>query len=229
MALPPWLQEIVNWTWPPGLVVLLIWCVKLLIDRSVKLWSAKSLANHKADLKKQHDRELVEMKAAIEKTAFEHHIQFERFHYMVAKVITSLFAKLAKVQHQCLVLTSPSSPDENKYLQDQLETTIEVLSDFQRYYEEHSVFFDEAMCAKIDEFTREASKAITERRMFNWSDEVLKHSPDLRRGKLEGWIKSRNIMNERIPPIMRKIKSQFRVLLGVSEDAPIGTETKDSK
>lgn len=109
-------------------------------------------------------------------------------------------------------MTSPFEFAGGPSKDDITRTAIESANSFARYFQEHRIFLEADLCARLDSFNRKLSKAIG---AFTRSQDPQADAFQPGKG-LDKWVEARKVVTDEIPELGQAIEQSFRKLLGVS-------------
>ncbi len=184
--------------------------------QSIQFEYDQKLESHKEQLKAQNAVELEKWKSNLEKVAVEHQIRFERLHDKVAKAVQTLYVKLVRLKQTSFYYAANFNNKDTAYVDKQFREAMDAYSEFEKYFTENKIFFEDKTCDEIGKFQREVSNTIFG--LAGLSYESYPPTPDGDEKKRKAWLQNFDRMLKKMPPIMEDIRRQFRALLGAGED-----------
>jgi len=159
----------------------------------------KSIINHFLS------KDIEKFKKELELATIEHQVRFSNLHEKRALVISKLFELISEAHQLTKSFTSPLGfAGQDKEFDNALKKSFE-LSDFA---DKNRIYFPENICGAIEELIlsiRQPTIAL---------GIALQHDENLKKEKLDAWIKAWQTIDEKVPPIRKKLESEFRRILG---------------
>ena len=161
----------------------------------------KSIINHFLS------KDIEKFKKELELATIEHQVRFSNLHEKRALVISKLFELISEAHQLTRSFTSPLGfvgQDKKKEFDAALKKSFE-LSDFA---DKNKIYFPEDICSDIEELVLSIRKPTIEFGIAVHREEEFKNR------KEDAWTKAWQAIDEKVPPIRKKLESEFRKILG---------------
>jgi hypothetical protein len=184
---------------------LLVWLLRSLVSQLL----SRDLERYKVELNATHDAQIARLRADLNAAAFEHETRFARLHEERARVVAGLYQRLAKTNAMFSQFMQPLQIGGEQQHKKLHQEAAQCANDFIDFFNENRIYLHEDVTNAIDDLISELRRA--------WA-EFTAHSgrpyPDPRE-----WMSAWKKVTDDIPPLRRRIESEFRQLLGVPETA----------
>jgi len=160
-------------------------------------------------------------KSELERINISHQIQFASLHKERATVIKELYYRLYDYKTAVLhfFLVELSKEDSEGDFRNRLNEWRLAVLNFSPYFHKHRIYFDKALCSKLDNINNELDnvKKDTEKflRSFNNIDDEIAAINDNSEIFAILRERSRLLFEETIMPISEQLEEEFRKILGV--------------
>lgn len=154
------------------------------------------------------DRNLEKQKISLQKKAMEHQIVFSKLYTDQGDVLKRIYSKIAIMERSMQDLVGYTTKEKG-------DKAIEDVLSLKYYFEENKIFFNEDLANQIDELISTAHNAYFE---ASWNSEhriAEITMEDIKKETLENRLKGLKKVRHTLPPLKRKIESEFREILGV--------------
>jgi len=152
--------------------------------------------------------------------AFEHQTRFTKLHEARAAVITELYQRMDKVRQLWEASVRPLRFHGETSPEEQQGQASRVSLELQEFYYQHKLFLDEELCQAIEDLFRtnwhvlsEVGAASTLERPGPTADPAAVAS---RKMLLD---RAKDVILKDLPPILLRVETKMRSMLGVSEVA----------
>lgn len=186
---------------------LLVYLAKLLSSHLL----ARDIEQFKSDLKTNHDRALERLRADLRIQAFERETTFSRLHDKRVQVIEELYKRISAVSRAMHQLINDIQAKDGPSLRARADAAANAGDDFLEYYLQHQIYFDEALCEKLQVFNDKIFDAWSKFGMSNLIEDIGAHHEK----RLEAWT----AISEEAPKIRLELEREFRTLLGHKAEA----------
>lgn len=175
---------------------------------------SRNIASYKAELKRQSDREIEEVKSRLQIVASERQIVFSRLHEKRVEIVAETYTLIHKVNSKAIGLISEVFHAGLRTPKDRAQEVFDDCLKFYDFFQQHRIYFSEELCNMMDKFVALIGETnVAVRR----APDNLDHSTE--DGK-EAYLKMAILM-DRLPEIKKSIEKYFRTLLGViAPDGP---------
>ncbi len=170
---------------------------------------AYNLETHKALLQTNSSKEVEQLKAALQKAAIEHQVQFTRLHERRGQVIADVYSRLEAVHSCSRRWAAAGSIAERPELREQAGTAILELETF---FHSHAIW--------LDKDTSDAISSILDDFRGVLLDISLTADGSIPSENLSGTLF--RSLNLKIPTARSLLESRFRAILGPSSSAVPG-------
>lgn len=196
--------------------------LKSLGKEVAKLSTKEELITIEESVKKEFNESLESYKSKLEKELYKsnitYQIQFAFLHKERAKAILELYRKLVELHSAMLEWTAPFKPNVDnieEIKQKQLEMVARLLQEFQSFFTNNRLLFEENICKHIDDLMEEFfDKSIS----FAYGRNRIE-SGRLQPRTFEDYVNQLSQISEEIrnefPTKIKEVETQFRKLLSV--------------
>lgn len=164
---------------------------------------SRDLEKFKADLAANHDIEIERLRNDLRIATSEHETRFTRLHDTRMRAIAGLYARLVRAHEafaEYLSMFQFGGEPEHAKKGEEAATCCNKLVE---YFSEKRIYFEETICADIDEALVEFKRA--------WAD--MQAYPPGMPGRGQKWSETAKHFNEWFPRLRAKIEQQFRELM----------------
>jgi hypothetical protein len=190
-----WLQVVLNSALTAGILAAIAFLSRGIIQR----WIDMSIEKYKKELQKE---------------LAEHQTKFTRLHEIRAEVIAKLNGLLIAVQRDLIKLENLTTIDALDTLQKQqreyLNKTFNDYQAFLDYFDEHNLYFSEALCEKINRLLQ-----VYDRTRMGLLFNQLFDQPS-NRENISNLNKIFDDIHQVTPKLREEIKQEFREILGIN-------------
>jgi hypothetical protein len=179
----------------------------------IQRWIDKDLASHKAKLQAANDKELEKLRTELRLAAFRHELRFTKLHEKRLEVVAGLYEKLVDLDRAYWPETQFNL--EKPSLKETVNAINEAGWEFWEYFDKHRIYFSSSLCGKLEDLRQ---KYVVVWRELKKS-EVL---PELGE-KQQHWLNAKELIEQTIQ-LKTDIETEFRLLLGVTNDIDTGAE-----
>jgi hypothetical protein len=182
-------------------VAALAWLTKSIVTHFL----SRNIEAYKLELKRESDKEIVEVKSHLKIAALERQIIFSRLHEKRAKIVAKSYALIHEAYLRAFAMGSHLSDSGSPAPKEMAEAVFNACVTFTEYFQHRRIYFSEEVSNKMDRFVsriEELRRTPDEDRIFNV---FMGHDG----------FKKLDIVIAQLPPIMKLIEKDFRTLLGV--------------
>ena len=144
-----------------------------------------------------------------------HQTRFVRLHETRAEIIAELYKRLVKAEDAIYTLLGDVQPAGQKEREELFQSTGELTSGLVQFFQEHRIYFDEELCARLE------ALALNLQQAWLHGSPYVTVSPERRE-------QTQNRLNEiaKVIPLVRDgIEARFREMLGVNSGSEPETPT----
>lgn len=190
---------------------LLFACISWLLKSLISQFLSKDIENHKTKLQYNSEIELAKFRKEIEKTAFEHQVQFSKLHDKRGEVLADFYKLLAESVWITRSLASPlewaGEPTKNeKYAE-----AMNKLGEFFRFFDQHRIYFPEKLNCLIDKFIDKLRSPTIELGVYF---SIKNPNVNTLKEKMGVWDKAWRSAENDIPKARKELEREFRIILG---------------
>ena len=156
-------------------------------------------------------RDLERYKRELDAKQFEHQTRFSLIHQKRAEVISKLYARLSRAKARLGELVAIYQPG-GQSLSEKRKVTSEAYNEANSYFHERRIFLPEEIAENVDAVLEAMRDAFVEFDTAQMGNEEYK--PD----STGLWIQSFKKVQEKLPPLMKKMEEQFRFEIGAIEN-----------
>lgn len=178
--------------------------VAWLIRSIIAHWMTRDVETFKARLQKESDKEIEQLKSALQITASEHQIRFEQLHEKRAFVIAELYSLLVEM-HDAGAQFVFQRNDAN------FEVAEEKRRALRMFYAKQRIYIPEHICDLLDKMVKEISKQTITVDVYRNDYSPTPQAAEDRRNALVTAVKA---FEQEIPRLKQAVDAEFRKLLG---------------
>jgi hypothetical protein len=172
--------------------------------------------------KLQLEKELTEFKARLDQSGYTDRVIFDKLYEKRVDAIFRLAELFDVFRASMARLTSPLGYQGDPSKEEQMEEARKAGNEFLNYYYTHQILFEESTCSLLDEVARVYNKAYRGMSLYTSGKASRGSDPT------EKWIEADEVMSKEAAPLIRKMQSEFRRIIGVpavggTEDARVGS------
>ena len=190
-----------------GGIAVLLAVVAWLIRSLIRHLLSKDIERYKFDLKREADKELALIKAALNIEALTYQIRFSKLHDRRADIIERLYKKIVALETAAACLKAEFHMDEDEELKQKADTLIDRYFEVYAFIEDNKIYFSEDLSNNIKDFNT---------LYFNLSIKIYYQSkPDNKENFIKAFREEKDKFDSQNKKIKTVIESDFRKLLGV--------------
>jgi hypothetical protein len=180
------------------------WLVKTLISNRL----VRDADEFRTRLKADADAEIERLKNSLQMVALEHQVRFSKLHERRLLIIEEVYARLASADIAFRLTLAPQCwavTNENR--KGELSEATGKAKDFFEYFEGKRIYFDDDLCALVDQMDVSFSRATAELNTLAEFGDPNERLP----------YKSWSDFTKAIGPLRRQLENRTREILGVSK------------
>jgi hypothetical protein len=183
-----------------------------LITRLIEHSLSKDLDRFKTSLQSEHDVAIERLRADLRVVAFTAETKMASLLARRAEVIAELYRKLAEFHSAFSDFLRPLQTGGKEAHIKRGESSAKLGTEFFSFFNTNRIYFAESFCARVDELNTIFMRV--------WADF------DYGSGEIRGkeWIEAWKRFEKEVPPLRREIEHMLRSMIGVSDEAPKGSE-----
>ena len=159
------------------------------------------------------NRDLESFKSELGTKAFEYQKRFSLIHDRQAEVVAGIYSRLVRAQRLLARLVGMLQPGGQSLIQKQTD----VLAAFNvadEFFAENRIYFEESTAAQIDDVLRKMQDAYFKFDSSQFGNDQYKPDPS------GLWKEAFEISRDAIPPLLKDLRREFKILLGYLDVKP---------
>lgn len=159
-------------------------------------------------------KDIETFKKNLEKTAFEHQIQYSQLHEKRASVTADLYASLVELNKRAGIFVSHVMIAEREKTLEKLKELWKAADDFKDIFQKNRIYFDERICDKLEKLNESLSEPVSKLVMtlqITWETHNIEELHKV-------WRIAKAELDEKVPDIKKDVELEFRKLLGIESE-----------
>ena len=178
---------------------------------AIKHWLDKDIDAHKAGLKLAEMEATEQMKSALQRTALEHQVRFERLHQERAEVIRRVYQMLVELMWASGGATSVVRWNNGSNSQDDMIDADKRRVDLYRYFTMNRIYLPADACASLDALLAQIRKILISVDVYQSVNQYA--PPHVLEEKRDVMLKAFQYFNQEVHKPMADLEHAFRVIL----------------
>ena len=159
----------------------------------------------------------IHLQSEADKAIFEFQTKYSMLHQQRSEVIAELYGILAKTNRKTQELTRPIQFAGGPTVAEKKKDTMDTNNNLIEFFSVKRIYFSEELCKQIDDVLEVLRSSIVD---FDIAHVHGMHNSENYKADATGlWIKSWKDLQEKMPPLLRNLESDFRNILLVKESA----------
>jgi len=174
---------------------------------------SKDVESYKANLAAEHAKDHEQFKHRLRQSTIEYEHQIALLQAKRAEVVAQLYSLITKFFREATDFANPTTFEGEPSKIEKARSLGATAKLFREYYEDHEIYFAEDLCNDIESLWKEVIDSTSTFDFWLRMNEQVKES-EVRKFH-EAWFDAWDSVSERAPPLLAKLKQEFRKLLGV--------------